>query len=142
MELNLFCSYAFNQSRYSKKILDPSLQGNWVENAPRHILRSGIQMMANNWTLGYQFSFTDKCFSDAINTASPSANAQTGVIPSYAIMDLTIDYIFSRQLKIKSGINNMSDRKYFTRRTGGLPGPGALPADGRVFYISIIKSIK
>jgi Fe(3+) dicitrate transport protein len=40
-------------------------------------------------------------------------------------------------LNIKAGINNMADVRYFTRRAGGYPGPGALPADGRNFFVSI-----
>ncbi len=34
------------------------------------------------------------------------------------------------------GINNLTDERYFTRRAGGYPGPGILPADGRTFYVS------
>lgn len=37
----------------------------------------------------------------------------------------------------KAGINNLTDASYFTRRAGGYPGPGALPADGRTFFISL-----
>ena len=40
-------------------------------------------------------------------------------------------------MNIKAGINNFNDTRYFTRRAGGYPGPGALPADGRNFFISI-----
>jgi Fe(3+) dicitrate transport protein len=142
IELNWFSTYAFNHSRYVNNIEDPSLSGKWIENAPRHILRSGVQIMVNNLSFGYQFSYTDDCFSDAINTVAPSANAQLGIIPAYSLMDLNLAYSFNRQLVIRSGINNVADRKYFTRRTGGLPGPGAIPADGRVFYFSLVKKLK
>jgi Fe(3+) dicitrate transport protein len=40
-------------------------------------------------------------------------------------------------LQLKAGINNVLDERYFTRRAGGYPGPGALPADGRSLFISI-----
>ena len=40
-------------------------------------------------------------------------------------------------MHVKAGINNLQDAMYFTRRAGGYPGPGALPADGRNFFFSI-----
>ncbi len=141
IDLNLFASYAFNDSRYAKDLKDSLLSKNCVENAPKHILRSGGQIAVNKCFAGFQFSYTDHSFSDALNTRLPSTNAQTGLIPSYAIMDLNFGYAFNSGLRIQFGCNNLNDRKYFTRRTGGLPGPGALPADGRVFYFSFIKRI-
>ena len=133
-------TYAFNESRYSKNIKDSSLQNKRVENAPQHIARTGFQINYGHWGVGYQYSYTGFCFSDATNTVLPSTNAQVGKLPAYAIMDLNAEYRLGKLFKIKSGINNLTGRKYFTRRTGGLPGPGALPADGRVVYISLIKS--
>ena len=49
---------------------------------------------------------------------------------------LTAFYKFSKNLNLKAGINNLLDERYFTRRAGGYPGPGALPADGRTFFMS------
>jgi Fe(3+) dicitrate transport protein len=40
-------------------------------------------------------------------------------------------------MNLKAGINNLNDTRYFTRRAGGYPGPGALPADGRNFFVAI-----
>jgi Fe(3+) dicitrate transport protein len=40
-------------------------------------------------------------------------------------------------MNIKAGVNNLEDIRYFTRRAGGYPGPGALPADGRNFFVAI-----
>ena len=50
---------------------------------------------------------------------------------------VVIFHKFSKNLNLKAGINNLGDKRYFTRRAGGYPGPGALPADGRTFFISI-----
>jgi Fe(3+) dicitrate transport protein len=35
-------------------------------------------------------------------------------------------------LRAEVNVNNLFDRRYFTRRAGGYPGPGIIPADGRV----------
>ena len=90
-----------------------------------------------NLLLTGQLSYTDKTFSDANNTVTPSANGVNGLIPSYKIADLTANYKFSPQLNLKAGINNVFDAKYFTRRAGGYPGPGLLPGDGRTFFVSV-----
>jgi Fe(3+) dicitrate transport protein len=84
-----------------------------------------------------QLSYTDESFSDANNTITPSANAQNGSIPAYTVIDLTAVYKYSGRFNVKAGINNLGNQKYFTRRAGGYPGPGALPADGRTCFISV-----
>ncbi|MEQ1552716.1 MAG: hypothetical protein ABL929_00990 [Ferruginibacter sp.] len=78
-----------------------------------------------------------KTYSDASNTETSTTNAQNGLIPSYNITDITAAYKLPNNIKIKAGINNAFDKIYFTRRAGGYPGPGALPADGRTFFVSM-----
>ena len=84
-----------------------------------------------------QVSRVGETFSDANNTVIPTANAQNGLLPAYTIIDLTASYKFSKNFNLKAGINNLMDARYFTRRAGGYPGPGALPADGRTLFISV-----
>jgi Fe(3+) dicitrate transport protein len=108
-----------------------------VENAPENIFRGGITAGHKSFLLTGQLSHVGETFSDANNTLTPTANAQNGLIPSYTVIDLTASYKFSKTYNIKAGINNLADTRYFTRRAGGYPGPGALPADGRTFFISV-----
>ncbi len=116
---------------------DPSTKGKRVENAPRNIFRGGITAGYKKFLLTGQFSFVDKAYSDANNTTVATTNGQTGLIPSYTVSDLTASYKFTKILNLKAGINNLFDKTYFTRRAGGYPGPAALPADGRTFFISV-----
>lgn len=67
---------------------------------------------------------------------TPNAAATTGLIPAYQVQDLSASFKFLKNYNIKAGVNNLTDERYFTRRSGGYPGPGILPADGRVFYVS------
>lgn len=83
-----------------------------------------------------QVSSVSETYSDANNTITPTANGNTGLIPAYTVVDLTATYKFNKGLNLKAGMNNLFDEIYFTRRAGGYPGPGALPADGRTFFIS------
>jgi Fe(3+) dicitrate transport protein len=136
-DLILFSSYAYTDARYSNSHKDANTRGKRLENAPQHLLRSGITAGYKSFLLTAQLSYTSKTFSDANNTAIPSANGNTGVIPAYKIIDLTAAYKILKTVSIKAGINNIANTIYFTRRSGGYPGPGALPADGRNFFVSI-----
>lgn len=136
-DLIIFGSYGYTDAKYSGDHKDASTKGKKVENAPTSIFRGGITGGYKGFLLTAQVSSVGETFSDANNTIASSANGNTGLIPSYTITDLTATYKFSKGLNLKAGINNLFDERYFTRRAGGYPGPGALPADGRIFFISV-----
>lgn len=133
----IFGSYGYTDAKYSGDHKDANTKGKKVENAPAHIFRGGITGGYRGFLLTAQISSVGETFSDANNTVAASANGNTGLIPSYTVTDLTATYKFSKGLNLKAGINNLFDERYFTRRAGGYPGPGALPADGRTFFISV-----
>jgi Fe(3+) dicitrate transport protein len=136
-DLIIFGSYAYTHARYSGDHKDANTKGKKVENAPEHIFRGGISGGYKAFLLTAQLSYVGETYSDANNTVIPTSNGNNGLIPSYAITDLTATYKFSKGLNVKAGINNLFDERYFSRRAGGYPGPGALPGDGRTFFISI-----
>jgi len=136
-DLIVFGSYSYNDARYSGDHKDASTKGKKVENAPMNIFRGGVSAGYKNVLVTGQLSYVGETYSDANNTRTPSANGNTGLIPSYTVADLTATYKFSKALNIKAGINNLTDARYFTRRAGGYPGPGALPGDGRTFFVSV-----
>jgi len=136
-ELSIFGSYGYTDATYSGDHKDAQTKGKKVENAPTNILRTGITAGYKTIALTAQINYVDKTYSDANNTVKPSANGQTGLIPSYSVTDLTVTYKHSKKLNLKAGLNNLFDKRYFTRRAGGYPGPGALPGDGRTFFISL-----
>ncbi|TAJ45975.1 MAG: TonB-dependent receptor [Chitinophagaceae bacterium] len=136
-DLLLFASYSYTDARYSNDHKDAATKGKQVENAPKNILRLGITAGYKAFLLTGQVSYSSETFSDANNTVTPTANAQNGLIPAYTVTDLTASYKFSKSLSVKTGLNNLFDTHYFTRRAGGYPGPGVLPGDGRTFFISV-----
>lgn len=133
----VFVSYGYTDAKYSGDHKDANTKGKKVENAPANIFRGGITAGYKGFLLTAQISSVGETFSDANNTVAASSNGNTGLIPSYSITDLTATYKFKKGLNLKAGINNLFDEEYFTRRAGGYPGPGALPADGRTFFISV-----
>ncbi|MCY7422202.1 MAG: TonB-dependent receptor, partial [Chitinophagaceae bacterium] len=136
-DLSVFASYSYLDAKYSSNHKDAATKGKKVENAPSNIFRGGVTATYKKLMLTAQVSSVGESFSDANNTVKPTANAQNGLIPSYKVTDLTASYKFGSNFNFKTGINNLGDVRYFTRRAGGYPGPGALPADGRNFFISI-----
>ena len=136
-DIILFGSYGYTDAKYSSDHKDAATKGKRVENAPKNIFRGGLSVGYNAFLISGQVSRVGDTYSDANNTELPTANAQNGLIPAYTVMDLTATYKFSKSLNLKAGINNLADETYFTRRAGGYPGPGALPADGRTFFISV-----
>lgn len=137
----VFVSYSYTNARYGDDYKDNKIKGNTVENAPKHILRSGLQFGKNKWSSTTQINRVSKTFSDALNTVFPSTNGQVGIIPSYLLVDQSFVYRGARA-EIKCGINNLFNRMYFTRRAGGYPGPGILPGEGRNYYCTLNIQIK
>ena len=144
-DISLFGSYSYTDARYGNlkvisksgnNLVESNLKNKLVENAPVHILRTGVTYRYKDFALTGQLSWVDDAFSDANNTIAASANGQTGLIPSYTVTDVTASYKFSNRFNIKAGVNNLGNEKYFTRRAGGYPGPGLLPADGRTVFLS------
>ena len=133
----VFASYSYTNARYSNNNADASTKGKKVENAPANIVRAGITISIQSFQLTAQLSKVDETFSDANNTIIPSLNGNTGLIPGYTLTDISTSYKITKNWNIKSGINNLLNANYFTRRAGGYPGPGALPADGRNFFITV-----
>lgn len=143
---NAFISYAWNRAVYQQlrvtRLINDQLQkfdlkNNRVENAPEHILRSGLGIQYKKWKWTTQYSYVSGTYSDANNTIKPSNNGQNGWIISYGVIDLTLSWEAKKNWSVRTGINNLLDKKYFTRRAGGYPGPGALPADGRSAFITV-----
>lgn len=143
--LSIFASLAFIDAVYrdfkitsitNGQIIEGNLSGKRVENAPQKINRFGVTYTKKGFSVTWQMSDIGKAYSDALNTETPNTAATTGVIPAYQVQDLSINFKFLKHYNLKAGANNLTDERYFTRRAGGYPGPGLLPADGRTFYVS------
>lgn len=137
VDVSVFSSYSYTDATYSANHKDANTKGKKVENAPTNIFRGGFNFTYKDFVFTTQLSSVSSTYSDANNTEKPTANAQVGLIPSYSVTDFTGSYKINKSIKLKAGLNNAFDKRYFTRRAGGYPGPGALPADGRTFFVSL-----
>jgi Fe(3+) dicitrate transport protein len=133
--LNLFNSFAYIDAKYTSGEDENgnSFKGNRVEYAPQTINRFGVTYGIKGFSVTYQISNTAKSYGDANNTEK-SNDAIIGVIPAYQVMDMSATYKLGN-FSIKGGLNNITDERYFTKRTDEYPGPGIIPSIGRTFYL-------
>lgn len=140
-DLSVFSSVAFTHARYvsgalSNNVDNISIAGNMVENVPEWNNRFGLEFRGGGLRTTFQVSNVSRQFSDANNTVSVSTGA-VGLIPSYCLLDWSLDYSFMKSYHIGVGINNLADTVYFSRRINMYPGPGILPGDGRTYYLTL-----
>ena len=141
VDVRIFNSLGFTNARYVSGEMNyngenKNLNGNSVEGVPDWINRTGLEFKFKGMFSTLQSSYVSKNFSDANNTNFNSTGA-TGVVPSYMILDWAFTWNFFRMYRLSSGVNNITNAQYFTRRINMYPGPGILPADGRTFYVSM-----
>ena len=132
---NYFINSSFINSKYTKS-KEPGVQGNRVEFVPSINLKSGIKFGYKNLTLNIQYSYLSSQYTDASNATDGNLSGVIGQIPSYDIMDFSASYIFNNY-KIETGVNNLLDNYYFTRRATGYPGPGIIPSEPRSIYLTV-----
>lgn len=139
---NVFINMAFTKSEYTSS-QEAGVKGKQVEFVPLINLKSGLLFGYKNFLTTLQFTYISEQFTDATN-APLVVNDPRGIIgeiPAYHILDLSFSYPFAKNLKIETGVNNLTDHKYFTRRATGYPGPGIIPSAPRTFYATLQFSI-
>lgn len=133
-KLNLYTNFSLINARYINT-KNSAIADKLVENVPPVLFRSGISFGNPRCNITYQYSYQSKQYSDATNTEI-TPTAVDGAIPAFSVMDLSLSYNW-RAFSFYTGINNLADKKYFTRRADGYPGPGILPADKRNWYVTV-----
>lgn len=132
--LSIFSNLALIEASYVNSG-NNGVEGNAVELVPGINLKTGINARWKALRLSWQYAYVGEHFSDATN-AIKTPTAIEGIIPAYDVMDLSASYEWGR-FRLESGINNVMNRMYFTRRATGYPGPGILPSEGRGWYVGL-----
>ncbi len=132
--LNTFLNVAFTESQYTKS-QENNVKGKQVEFIPKANIKTGISFGYGDFLSSVQYTYLTKQFTDATNSPRDftSQSGVIGEIPSYDILDFSLSYTY-KKFKIESGINNLLNTSYFTRRATGYPGPGIIPSQPRTFY--------
>ena len=133
-KLNLYTSLSLIDAKYMGS-KNSAFDGNKGENVPPVLFRTGFSFGNKKFNVTYQYAYQSKQYSDATN-AETTPTAVDGAIPALSVMDLSVSYNW-KMFTIYSGVNNLTNEKYFTRRADGYPGPGILPSDKRNWYVTL-----
>jgi Fe(3+) dicitrate transport protein len=134
--ISLFSNFTFNDGQYLNTD-DITIRNKKIELVPPYLLRTGLTYGYKEFKATWQFSHVAKQYTDATNAETLyTAAAVIGHIPAYQVMDLSAKYAYKRW-QIESGINNLLNNQYYTRRATSYPGPGIIPSEGRTFYVTL-----
>ena len=135
--LVLFANTAVTQSEYLESDV-PGVEGNEVEFVPALNLKTGLSFGYKNFVGSFQHTYISSQYTDASNAEQNVNDNQSGVrgeIPAYSVSDLSLSWSY-KSITLESGINNLFDTRYFTRRATGYPGPGIIPSPPRTYYVT------
>lgn len=138
-KLNLFMNTALTSSEYLQSE-ENNVKGKKVEFIPQLNFKTGLNFGHRNLVGSIQWSYLSKQFTDVENSSvPPESDNRSGVIgeiPAYDVMDVSLAYSW-KKFRFESGINNILNQNYFTRRATGYPGPGIIPSEPRTFYFTL-----
>lgn len=137
-KLTIFANTAVTQSEYLDSEI-AGIEGNEVEFVPTLNLKTGINFGFKNLLGSVQYTYISKQFTDASNALQNVRDNQSGIkgeIPAYDVLDLSLSWSY-KQFSLESGVNNILNSSYFTRRATGYPGPGIIPSPPRTLYATL-----
>ena len=140
-KLNYFLNLSWTNSEYTDVAENiNNVLRKKVEFIPEINMKMGLNFGYGNLLGSLQYTYISEQWTDATNADplfgnEPGAGV-VGAIPAYDIMDLSLSYTW-KKIKLETGINNLLDNSYFTRRATGYPGPGIIPAEPRTFYTTL-----
>ena len=138
LRFNIFANTAVTRSEYLDSEI-PGVEGNEVEFVPALNLKTGLSFGYKNIVGSMQYTYLSSQFTDASNAGQNVRDNQSGIrgeIPAYSVADLSLSWSY-KYLTIESGVNNLFNNLYFTRRATGYPGPGIIPSPPRTFYATL-----
>lgn len=136
--LTAFVNAAFTRSEYIRSE-QVNVEGNEVEFIPAVNLKTGLNFGYKNFLAGLQYTYLSSQYTDATNAPQDKRENNRGIegeVPAYGIMDFSASYSLGK-FKLETGINNLWNKSYFTRRATGYPGPGIIPAQPITWYTTL-----
>ena len=135
MSLNYFINTALIDSEYTRSDQN-GVVGKKVEFVPNINLKTGIKYGFENFIFNVQYSYISNQYTDSSNAEEGNISGIIGEIPAYSLFDFSFSYLY-KNLRLETGVNNMANTLYFTRRATGYPGPGIIPSPPRNTYLTL-----
>ena len=133
--LNYFINTAFIDSEYIRSE-ENGVVGKKVEFVPRINFKTGIKYGYQNFIFNLQYSYISNQYTDSSNADEGNISGIIGKIPEYYLLDFSFSYLI-KSLRFETGVNNITNTLYFTRRATGYPGPGIIPSAPRNIYLTL-----
>jgi len=134
MSLNYFINTGIIDSKYTKS-KENGVVGKKVEFVPNINLKTGIKYGFKNFLSNIQLTYLSNQFTDSSNATKGNMSGVIGEIPEYLLLDVSFSFKY-KKVKAETGINNLLNENYFTRRATGYPGPGIIPSPPRNIYFT------
>ena len=127
--LNVFANASFLDARFTSSII-PGQAGKTPAYAPHTVLKAGVTMQQDDH---YKISLVaDSVAAQYFQDSDQAIGSTPARIPTYAIADLSGDYVIAGHLRLLGGISNLTDRHYYSRVF--LFGGSLEPANDRAIY--------
>jgi len=134
--LSVYATYA-----YTKATLESAESGARIGNDlpfySRNVDSQGIRYKRNGWTFNLSSTHQSGQYADDANTIAESADGTTGWIPGYRLWNAQIDWKPGAEsgLELSAGINNLTNRNYFSRTID--TNAGKLAGAPRLVYLQV-----
>ena len=135
MSLNYFINTGIIDSKYTRS-KENGVVGKKVEFVPNINIKTGIKYGIKNFLSNIQLTYLSSQFTDSSNATKGNMSGVIGEIPQYLLLDISFSFKYNK-VKAETGINNLLDEEYFTRRATGYPGPGIITSPPRNIYFTL-----
>ena len=132
MSLNYFINTGIIDSKYTRS-KENGVVGKKVEFVPNVNIKTGIKYGIKNFLSNIQLTYLSSQYTDSSNATKGNMRV-IGEKPEYLLLDIRFKY---NKVKAETGINNLLDQEYFTRRATGYPGPGIITSPPRNIYFTL-----
>ena len=135
MSFNYFINTGIIDSKYTRS-KENGVVGKKVEFVPNVNIKTGIKYGIKNFLSNIQLTYLSSQYTDSSNATKGNMSGVIGEIPEYLLLDISFSFKYNK-VKAETGINNLLDQEYFTRRATGYPGPGIITSPPRNIYFTL-----
>ena len=132
---SFFVNTSIIDSKYESSDIN-GITGKKVEFVPNLNFKSGFKFSFKDFSSNIQYTYMSEQFTDASNSKDSNLSGVIGILPSYDVLDISFAYKY-QNFKVETGVNNVLDNAYFTRRATGYPGPGIIPSPPQNVYLTV-----
>ncbi|WP_137171712.1 TonB-dependent receptor [Massilia sp. HP4] len=131
--LNLYANYTYVRALQKSG----EFEGGDVPFYSRQTGTLGARYTRGAWALGLSATAQGKHYTDTANTVPETANAALGRVPGFGVLNAQLSYRMAGRKgpDFQLGVNNLADRRYYTRNTD--TNGGRMVGAPRMLYVQL-----